>query len=201
VLSSFHLPPTKPKQKHKPYYNGIPTCSNLTRFTVPREPMQMVRHSPQHPWIIHLNLANSNVSGTLDRIDFTSLANLTLLNLNANFLYGSIPPSISALISSDLSNNYLTGAVPYQLSNLQNVWHLNLGFNNLEVPDYSKFLPMPSLAFLSLTSNNLILEFPPFVLNCTALKYLDLSGSNFTGLIPEVLMTNLVNLKHLDCWT
>jgi len=51
-------------------------------------------------------------------------------------------------------------------SNLQKVHLFNLCSNYLENPDYSKFVPMPSLSHLSLSLNSLTLDFPPSVLKC-----------------------------------
>ena len=55
-----------------------------------------------------------------------------------------------------LYNNNLFGAIPYQHSNQQEVYHFDLGSNYLEYPDYHKFVPMPTVTSLPSTCTLLL---------------------------------------------
>ena len=172
--------------------------------------------------VMHLSLANSNLNGTLDELDFTSLLNLTLLNLDYNlcmdpFLQTSqlcrnsphwTLATMALLIlchqSGDLSelndlrlrNNNLVGAIPYQLSNLWQVHHFDLGSNQLEIQTTTSLFVW-SVSHLSLYLNYLTLEFPTISAELYKFMYLDLSLNELTGPIPASL-TNLVNLEYLN---
>ncbi|GFZ17661.1 hypothetical protein Acr_26g0009310 [Actinidia rufa] len=175
--------------------------------------------------VSEINLSDSNLNGTLQQFSFTSFPNLTHFNLNNNHLSGPIPPAIDnlkKLTFLDLSNNvfdnlipleigmlaelqylsllnnFLNGTVPHQISNLQKVWYLDLGSNFLETPNWSRFLGMGSLTYLSFSLNELTLGFPGFIPKCRNLTYLDLSQNLFTDLIPESVFTNLGKLEYLD---
>ncbi|KAG0487528.1 hypothetical protein HPP92_009623 [Vanilla planifolia] len=73
-----------------------------------------------------------------------------------------MPPEIGSLLNLldlRLFNNNLADAIPYQLSYLKKVRHVDLGFNYFTNPDNSQFQVMPSLVNLSLTLNSLDNEF------------------------------------------
>ncbi|KAK9159463.1 hypothetical protein Syun_005804 [Stephania yunnanensis] len=171
-----------------------------------------------------INLANSNLSSTLHQFNFSIFTNLTSLDLNSNDLFGPSPyhiGSLSKLTTLDLGhnnftgnipneigelrelqvlylyNNSLLGAIPRQLiSNLQEVWDLDLSFNYLENPDpLMQFNngSMASLTHLLLHHNSLGLEFPTFIFRCHKLIVLDLSYNNIAGSIPTRLSPNAFN--------
>ncbi|KAL8494475.1 hypothetical protein ACS0TY_025325 [Phlomoides rotata] len=175
-----------------------------------------------------ISLPNADLYGTLDRLDFNALPNVTSFNLNLNSFNGSIPSGISNLTRLtflDLSNNLFVGSIPseigdlvgirfinfynnnivgeipYQISNLQQVEYLDFGSNYLETPDWSKFRSFPLLTRLSFNYNSLTLGFPGFIADCLNLTYLDLSQNNLTGQVPESLFTNLNNLEYLNLST
>ncbi|KAK1290771.1 putative LRR receptor-like serine/threonine-protein kinase [Acorus calamus] len=84
--------------------------------------------------VVEINLPHFNLSGTLDDLDFTSLLNLTALNLNGNFLHGPIPSNISALSKLtllDLGNNGFIGAIPPEIGRLSELIDLRLYSNFL----------------------------------------------------------------------
>nr|GMC99591.1 probable LRR receptor-like serine/threonine-protein kinase At4g08850 [Ipomoea batatas] len=176
--------------------------------------------------VSELNLPNGNIRGTLEPLAFSSLPNLTRINLNNNSFSGVIPYAISSLLKLtflDLSNNNFKGAIPvkvgqltqlryfscfrnflndvipFEISNLQNLRYLDLGVNNLETPQWSKFHAMPLLSHLNLRANDFTLDFPEdLITSCPNLSYLDLSKNHFTGQIPESVFSKLQNLERLD---
>ena len=69
--------------------------------------------------VIRLNLTNSGLKGTLHEFSFSSLPNLTFVDLSMNELFGTIPVEISnlsKLIYLDLSFNNLPGEIPPRLA-------------------------------------------------------------------------------------
>jgi Leucine-rich repeat (LRR) protein len=104
-----------------------------------------------------LRLSGAGINGNLDAFYSTAFQNLTRLDLSNNYLVGTIPANLSMLLTLtflDLSSNGLSGAIPYQLSKLPMIAHLNLENNQLLNPESARFLPMPSLKFLSLRNNS-----------------------------------------------
>ncbi|KHN02478.1 Leucine-rich repeat receptor-like serine/threonine-protein kinase BAM3 [Glycine soja] len=177
--------------------------------------------------VSQINLSDANLTGTLTALDFSSLPNLTQLNLNANHFGGSIPSAIDKLSKLTLLdfgnnlfegtlpyelgqlrelqylsfyNNNLNGTIPYQLMNLPKVWYMDLGSNYfIPPPDWSQYSCMPSLTRLALHLNpTLTSEFPSFILGCHNLTYLDISQNQWKGTIPESMYNNLVKLEYLN---
>ncbi|KAH1195050.1 MDIS1-interacting receptor like kinase 2 [Glycine max] len=176
--------------------------------------------------VSQINLSDANLTGTLTALDFSSLPNLTQLNLNANHFGGSIPSAIDKLSKLTLLdfgnnlfegtlpyelgqlrelqylsfyNNNLNGTIPYQLMNLPKVWYMDLGSNYfITPPDWSQYSGMPSLTRLGLHLNVFTGEFPSFILECQNLSYLDISQNHWTGTIPESMYSNLPKLEYLN---
>ncbi|PNX84127.1 LRR receptor-like kinase resistance protein, partial [Trifolium pratense] len=83
--------------------------------------------------VLEINLSNANLSGTLTGLDFASLPNLTLLNLNNNRFHGSITSTIgnlSTLTFLDLGNNLFEGTLPSELGQLKELQHVSFYNNN-----------------------------------------------------------------------
>ena len=87
--------------------------------------------------VIRLNLTNSGLKGRLHEFSFSSLPNLTFVDLSMNELFGTIPVEISnlsKLIYLDLSLSNLPGEIPPQiglLTNLEVLQDLHLVENQL----------------------------------------------------------------------
>ncbi|KAJ7949537.1 putative Receptor protein kinase [Quillaja saponaria] len=84
--------------------------------------------------VIEINLAYTDLKGTLQNLDFSSLTNLLRLDLKENQLEGSIPQNIgilSKLQYLDLSTNFLNGTLPLSLANLTQVFELDVSRNNI----------------------------------------------------------------------
>ncbi|KAF7083752.1 hypothetical protein CFC21_087508 [Triticum aestivum] len=153
--------------------------------------------------VTKLHLSGFGLHGTLHAFYSAAYQNLIKIKLNSNNLVGTIPANISLLPTLtilDLSNNNLVGAIPYQLSKLPIIAEVNLGNNQLTNLEYDKFSPMFSLKLLSLANNDLSGTFPQFILNYTnvRMQFLDLSGNDFSGLLPDSLPEMVPRLRYLD---
>ncbi|CAN6581490.1 unnamed protein product [Malus baccata var. baccata] len=123
-------------------------------------------------------------------------------------------------ISLDLSDNYLTGTLPFEVGDLVHLTELNVLRNNLsgEIPNSldgcaslerlylqgNKFqgtIPqslkdLKALEKLDLSSNNLYGQIPEFIGKFGVLKYLNLSYNDFEGELPKegFSVDNLIGL-------
>nr|GMD15532.1 MDIS1-interacting receptor like kinase 2-like [Ipomoea batatas] len=150
----------------------------------------------------HLDLNCNSMSGVIPH-QIGKLRELQYLDLNGNDISGVIPHQIGNLRELqylDLSFNEISGVIPHQIGNLQKVWFLDFGGNNLLLDAShwsSKVKSFPMLTHFSFSRGELV-SFPDFIQCFRNLTYLDLSGTNLNGSIPEPLFTNLKKLEYLD---
>ncbi|XP_059663672.1 receptor-like protein 33 [Cornus florida] len=143
--------------------------------------------------VSEINLFDSNLNGTLTQFNFISFPNLTHFNLSRNQLNGPIPFTIgnlSMLVVLDLSSNNFKGIIPLEIGFLTELGYLSFLSNNLN--------GIPMLTHLYFDSNQLISEFPDFILHCPNLTLPYFLYNHFTGLIPELVFTNLTKLEYLN---
>ncbi|KAL8116162.1 hypothetical protein AgCh_022600 [Apium graveolens] len=160
-----------------------------------------------------LDLSRNGLTGVIPP-SFGFLGNLTLLDMSVNYLSGTIPPAIGALSkleSLNLSSNSLSSSVPSQLGDLSSLVVLDLSTNSFSgsvAPDFrglrnlqkmvfgknllsgslqsNLFAPLTQLQSLVLSHNNFIGEIPGILWTMPSLLFLDVSGNNFTGTLPNV---------------
>ncbi|CAI9290284.1 unnamed protein product [Lactuca saligna] len=89
------------------------------------------------------------------------------------------------LRSIDLSSNNLTGEIPYQITNLDELIALNLSNNALLGKIPWNISEMKNLLTLDLSRNKFSGEIPPTMSQMTWLNYLDVSCNNLSGRIPS----------------
>ncbi|KAK1435294.1 hypothetical protein QVD17_01055 [Tagetes erecta] len=92
--------------------------------------------------------------------------------------------NIGMLKSIDLSNNFLTGQIPYELTNLLELMQLNLSNNVLSGTIPEKIGDMKELQILDLSRNKLSGQIPSSISGITFLDFLDVSYNNLSGRIP-----------------
>ncbi|KAJ6395852.1 hypothetical protein OIU77_020996 [Salix suchowensis] len=159
-----------------------------------------------------LDLSANMFTGSIP-VSFGSLQNLTRLDISMNFLSGSIPLGIgmlSKLQYLNLSTNGLSSSIPPQLGDLSNLADFDLSFNNLsgslpaELRGLRKLqrmlignnllggslpvnlFPVPSqLQTVVLKHNGFNGPVPSVLWSIPQLRLLDISGNNFTGMLPN----------------
>ncbi|XP_051145745.1 serine/threonine-protein kinase BRI1-like 2 [Andrographis paniculata] len=150
-----------------------------------------------------VDLARSNLAGSLSFAPFSSMDMLTSLNLSANsFAINAsvsllqIPYTVRAL---ELSFAGIFGHIPERFfANCPNLEYLNLAFNNItgSLPE-NLFLEIDNLQFLDLSYNNISGPVSNLrIQKCSSLSYLDWSGNQMVGALPASLSncTALVDL-------
>ncbi|KAL3521209.1 hypothetical protein ACH5RR_019358 [Cinchona calisaya] len=129
--------------------------------------------------------SDNNLSGEIPS-SICKLGSLVVLDLSKNNLSGVIPQclgnaSVGLLVELevlDIGDNNLNGTFPWWLGNLPKLQVLSLRTNNLQGP-------------LTLTTNK---TQPSF----SALKIIDLSHNEFTGVLPARFFRKLVSKKEIN---
>ena len=91
----------------------------------------------------------------------------------------------------------LSGPIPPEIGDLDNLSHLELGTNNLSGPIPEGILRLTNLDTLDLGDNSLTGPIPPALGDLTGLKFLSLAVNELTGPIPPEL-GNLPDLELLQ---
>lgn len=123
-----------------------------------------------------------------------SLAKLTkfaVLNLTSNLLNGTIPAEISKLSKLEqlfLSHNLITSDIPEALGELRHLGLLDLSYNQLsgEIPE--SIGNLTQLNYLFLNNNLLSGTIPSTLGKCTGIQKLDLSFNMLSGIIPRDIL-------------
>ncbi|KAK4804262.1 hypothetical protein SAY86_004079 [Trapa natans] len=148
-----------------------------------------------------LSLSGNLLTGSIPE-ELSMLGNLTVLDLSSNFITGIIPPilgSISGLQVLNLSDNGLTASVPAQLSNLSHLTALDLSQNSVSGPLPAELSGLMNLQDVRIRNNSLQGPFPESIFSgLVRLKYLDVSGNNFTGELPRISSWGSANLSNVS---
>ncbi|KAM7254288.1 hypothetical protein ACFE04_031970 [Oxalis oulophora] len=118
------------------------------------------------------------------------LSNLTTLNLSSNFLNGTISPEIGKLGSLgllSLSNNFFSTTLPEALGQLSRLDKLDLSNNKFHDAIPESLGNLFQVSWILLNNNLLSGKIPPSLGRCTDLYKLDLSYNRLTGRIPPAL--------------
>ena len=100
---------------------------------------------------------------------------------------------LNNLVTLQLSENQLSGEIPFSIFNTSSLKFLSLTLNRLVGKLPSNIgLTLPKIRELCLASNHMEIPIPSSLSNASYIEHLDLSSNNFTGHIPL-----LGNLKHL----
>ena len=145
-----------------------------------------------------LDLSSNKITGNLDSIMYSNIPGISSLNFNNNLLSGSISNIISrlsALSSLGLSLNCLTGSIPIDLCSLKNLQQISMDglslnpkcsfnkqLNILNQPTYVK-------------PTKIIGSIPDCLFSLFELKSFHMSGNSFTGSLPNLNSSKLIDLS------
>ncbi|KDP34811.1 hypothetical protein JCGZ_11173 [Jatropha curcas] len=152
--------------------------------------------------LVYIEFSFNQLEGDLSFIDsLTNCSNLIHMNVESNFLSGSLPNSIANLSKETdtlgLSKNQFQGTIPIGVQNLINLRLLLLAINYLTGPININFEKLQLLQVLDLGSNGLTGTLPSSIGNLSMLSLLYLQLNNLKGSIPSNL-GNCHNLIDLD---
>ncbi|KAE8727248.1 Leucine-rich repeat receptor-like serine/threonine-protein kinase BAM1 [Hibiscus syriacus] len=152
--------------------------------------------------LTRVRLGQNNLNGTIPN-GFIYLPELNLAELQNNYLSGTLaengnmssrPVKLGQL---NLSNNLLSGPLPYSLSNMSSLEILLLSGNRFSGPIPPSISELRQVLKLDLSRNSLSGIIPPAIGNCFHLTYLDMSQNNLSGSIPMEI-SNLHILSYLN---
>ncbi|GFP86579.1 probable leucine-rich repeat receptor-like protein kinase imk3 [Phtheirospermum japonicum] len=117
----------------------------------------------QSPSLIYLALENNSLSGNIPDSwggngGIGGLSRLRTLDLSNNFLNGSLPDNLSSLKNLtvlDLSHNQFTGRIPGTVGNITSLRELDLDHNNFSGEIPSSLGDLPILDSFNVSYNNL----------------------------------------------
>lgn len=133
-----------------------------------------------------LSFSGNNISGPIPLQIFGILSLTILLDLSENRLTGSLPYEVGELKNLKtfiISNNLLSGNIPSALSSCLLLEELDMEGNLFQGKIPSSLSALRGLQLLSLARNNLSGTIPHFF-GELKLEYLDLSFNDFEGEVP-----------------
>lgn len=137
-----------------------------------------------------LNLANNVLQGSIPP-ELSRSTSLCFLSLAGNTLRDEIPPSIGTLSGLQwlsLSSNLLDGEIPSQLvASCENLVHLDLSNNYFSGPIPFELANCTQLQSLFLNSNSLVGSIPPDLGRLWRLENLHLDLNKLSGFLPPAL--------------
>ncbi|XP_039068704.1 receptor-like protein 15 isoform X2 [Hibiscus syriacus] len=143
----------------------VPSCLMITAF---------VEVSQEYVRYVAAVAYNQTSFSTDDPIQFTS-------KNNSYFYKGRLLAYLSGI---DLSCNKLTGEIPHQVKNFQNIYALNLSHNRLIGSIPPTFSDLKKIESLDLSHNNLSGTIPPQLVELYSLSYFSVAYNNLSGSTP-----------------
>ncbi|CAN4097067.1 unnamed protein product [Withania somnifera] len=162
---------------------------------------------------LHYNLPHS----------FEKMSSLSFLDLSRNSLTGNLPPTLpSNLKYLDISDNQMEGPLARSITQLKQLVVLNvarnsfndlitehfLNFSYLKVLDLSSnsfilnisatWMPRFQLDFISLQSCQHSTRFPQWLQTQKELLFIDISGANISGEVPDWFWNLSAQAYHID---
>ncbi|VFQ74954.1 unnamed protein product [Cuscuta campestris] len=139
-----------------------------------------------------LNLSHNIFDGELN---LTALNRLEVLDVSTNRFRGeigsSLPGACESLVVANISNNRFNGEIGNAFQKCRKLEYLDLSYNNFTGDSFSGF---DRLKEVSVAENKVSGGFPGWIFSQScSLQSLDLSGNNFSGLLPK----EISNCKEL----
>ncbi|KAK9069630.1 hypothetical protein SSX86_011534 [Deinandra increscens subsp. villosa] len=159
--------------------------------------------------LVRVRLGENYLNGSIPA-GLVYLPELNLLELQNNYLSGNLsdnrnPSSRPVKLSQlNLSNNQLSGSLPFSISNFSSLQILSVAGNRFSGSIPATIGQLQEVLKLDLSGNSLSGEIPPEIGNCVHLTNLDLSQNNLSGSIPseisDIRILNYLNVSrnHLN---
>ncbi|XP_028061744.1 leucine-rich repeat receptor-like serine/threonine-protein kinase BAM3 [Camellia sinensis] len=157
--------------------------------------------------LVRVRLGQNYLNGSVPN-GFIYLPQLNLVELQDNYLSGTLSENGNSTTNSNkpaklgqmnLSNNLLSGSLPFSLSNFTSLQILLLGGNKFSGQIPPSIGQLHQVLKLDFRGNSLSGEIPPEIGDCYHLTYLDLSKNNLSGAIPlEISNIRILNYLNLS---
>ncbi|XP_028774912.1 receptor-like protein 9DC1 [Neltuma alba] len=152
-----------------------------------------------------LNLSHNNFTGTIPHCIVNSNPSLSVLDLQNNSFSGIVPESFEVgnnLRTLNLNGNFLEGSLSQSMVNCTRLRVLDLGNNNIEDVFPHWLEALEELQVLVLRGNKFHGFIPSFKDNRShafhMLKVLDLSSNNLKGPLPALFFKSFKAMRRLD---
>ncbi|XP_056172672.1 receptor-like protein 7 [Syzygium oleosum] len=145
-----------------------------------------------------LSMSGCSLSGPIDA-SLTSLANLSVIQLDSNNLSATVPSflaNFSSLKTLSLRDCGLQGEFPPEIFQVRTLQNLDVSLNELLRGSLPIFPENSSLQTMVLSDTNISGRLPDSIGNLRNLSRIELVGCSFDGNIPSSL-TNLLRLSYL----
>ncbi|XP_050211551.1 leucine-rich repeat receptor-like serine/threonine-protein kinase BAM3 [Mercurialis annua] len=179
-----------------PIPDGLGRCYSLTRVRLGQNYLNgsIPDGFLYLPELNLVELQNNVLSGILseNRNSSSKPVKLGQLNLSNNLLSGFLPFSLSNFSSLQillLSGNQFSGSIPGSVGELSQVLKLDVSRNSLSGPIPPEIGNCFHLTFLDVSQNNLSGLVPPEISNIRILNYLNLSRNHLNETIPKSIAT------------
>ncbi|KAL6517776.1 hypothetical protein OROMI_033477 [Orobanche minor] len=152
--------------------------------------------------LVRVRLGQNYLNGSIPS-GLIYLPELDFLELHNNMLSGNLSINEKSAMKRtklgriNLSNNHLSGPLPFSISNFSSLEIILLGGNKFSGPIPSNVGELRQAVKLDISGNVLTGEIPREIGNCANLDYLDLSRNNLSGSIPEEI-TSIRILNYLN---
>ncbi|KAK4571384.1 hypothetical protein RGQ29_029982 [Quercus rubra] len=147
-----------------------------------------------------LDLSLNQITGSLP--NFSTFSSLKIIYDGTNNLTGTVPKGIGNLHQLEVfcvSNNSMHGVVTeVHLSNLSNLWSLDLSLNSLALQLNKEWVSPFQLRIIYLSSCKLGPRFPSWLQTQWNISILDISDTGISDKIPKWFMELPPTLQYLD---
>ncbi|MCO5583140.1 hypothetical protein L7F22_037048 [Adiantum nelumboides] len=131
--------------------------------------------------VTELSISNLGLSGELG-YQLSQLTSLSLLDVSNNVISGSIPYQLPPnLVTLNLGNNHFVNGLPYSISNMTSLTYLNASHNQLSGSLTDMFSKLVSLETMDLSFNSISGALPNSFADLTSLTALFIQNNQFTG--------------------
>ena len=181
------------------YTNGN-EWKNNTNWLLTNTPSNWFGVTVQYGSVFSIDLLANQLEGTIPP-SIGDLLKMEILNLRGNQLSGSLPPSFGNLTKLEnlyLSQNKLTGEIPSTFGNMSYLMDLYLDNNQISGSIPFELGNLNRLWHLDLSWNELTGSIPPQLGNLRVWLF-DLSSNQLEGSIPPELGT-LINTTELNLY-
>ncbi|KAL6334062.1 hypothetical protein AAG906_001819 [Vitis piasezkii] len=148
-------------------------------------------------FLTELHLQHCGLFGSISSLNSINFTSLSVISIGGNSFWSKFPIwllNLSSLVYIDVSSNKLYGQISPGLGELPNLQHLDLSENKNLTGSFSEFLEeikncsskglLPELRYLDLSGNQLVGRLPERLSQLEKLTYLDLSDNKLQGPIP-----------------